>query len=144
MEVPMPRRMLAVTALLVGGLACRDSPTAAAGALLDQPAGPAVTPEALATIHDVVDDRFVLELVAGVDEPGSRQVSRVLRAVSDAAAAGMPWAMLDSTLAAAQHVVQREDVVDDAVVRTAFGLVLDYADGALDHGRVDDTRGDTR
>jgi hypothetical protein len=129
--------MLAGAALVVGGLACRDSPTAVPDALTHPPTAPTVAADALATIHGVVDDPLVHALVAGVPEPGSKQVSQALHAVSEAAADGLSWA-LDHALETARHVVQQDGVVDDAVVEAAFGLVLDYADAMLDHGRTNE------
>jgi hypothetical protein len=123
--------------LVVGGLACRDSPTAVTGALVDPHTAPTVADDALATIHGVVDDPLVHALVAGVPEPGSSQVSRALHAVSDAATDGLPW-VLDHVLRGARNVVQQDGVVDDAVVQSAFGLVLDHADAMLEQGRVDE------
>lgn len=132
----MPRRRLVVAAVLVGVLACRDSPTASGGTVADRTAQ-AVAADALASIHDVVQDPLVHALAAGVAEPGSRQVSRALHAVSVAAADGLPWA-LEYALTTARHVVEQPGVVDDGVVRAAFGVVLDHADAMLEQGRVDE------
>jgi hypothetical protein len=96
-----------------------------------------VTADAIAAIHDMVQDPFVHALMAGIREPGSRQLSQTLHAVSEAAADGLSWA-LDHALGTARHVVQEDAVVDDAVVRAAFGLVLDHADATLEEGRLDE------
>jgi hypothetical protein len=75
----MPRRRLAVVALVVGVLACRDSPTAVPSAIADPPTALTVAADALATIQYVIDDPFVHALVAQVQEPGSRQVGGAAR-----------------------------------------------------------------
>ena len=129
----MPRRIL-VAVLLGGLLACRDSPTDIGGTAADRTTQ-WVAPDALATIHDVVDDPLVHALVAGMnDEASRRQVGRALSAVSRAAADGQPWA-LNSALLIARYQVEREGAVDDEAVRAAFSLLLDRADAMLEDGR---------
>jgi 5,10-methenyltetrahydromethanopterin hydrogenase len=126
--------MVAVAALLGGLLACRDSPTDIGGTVADR-ATQAVAPDALATIHDVVDDPLVHALVAGMNNEASRrEVGRALSAVSRAAADGQPWAV-DGALLIARHQVEREGAVDDEAVQAAFSLLLDHADAMLEDGR---------
>ncbi len=129
----MPRRIL-VAVLLGGLLACRGNPTDIGGTAADRTTQ-VVAPDALATIHDVVDDPLVHALVAGMnDEASRRQVGRALSAVSRAAVDGQPWA-LNSALLIARHQVERAGAVDDEAVRAAFSLLLDRADAMLEDGR---------
>ena len=130
----MPRRMLAVAALLGGFLACRDSPTDIGEAAADRTTQE-VAPEVLSGIHRVVDDVLVHALVAGMnDEASGRRVGRALSAVSRAAADGQAWA-LSSALLTARHRVESAGAVDDNVVRAALSLLLDRADVMLGYGR---------
>ncbi len=141
----MPRRILAVSALLVVLVACRDGPTELAAPVEARMAlqtdvtvsgdavGTAVDVLAVRTVVDVLDDPFVRELMDGV----GAHTESLHRAVRDASIYETEAYVLTLsrvlTATRSRLLASAEDEgADEEILRAALVLVLDDAASLLE------------
>jgi hypothetical protein len=129
----MPLRILAVSALLVVLVACRDGPTELVTPVENrtevQPEATAAV-DALTTVVQLLDDPFVRELMYGV----GADVTSLNRAVRDVSISGTQdhVVTLSHTLAATRSELlagadDEEEDGEEEILRSVLELVLDDA-----------------
>ena len=129
----MRRRILAVSALLVVLVACRDGPaelTAPVEARMAPQPDVTVSADAVRTVMDLLDDPFVRELMGGVRV----HTELLYSAARDASIYGTEdhLVTLSRILAATMSELfasadDAEEDVDEGILRAALALVLDDA-----------------
>ncbi len=129
----MPRQILAVKALLVVLVACRDGPTKPAAPVeagMAPQTDVTVSVDAVRAAVNLLDDPFVRELMARV----GAHTESLHRAVRDASIYGTEDQVLtlSRVLTATQSglFASAEDAEEDAdekILRAALGVVLDHA-----------------
>ena len=136
----MPRRILAVSALLAVLVSCGDSPTVPAATVYEgAPPDLLVSTNALTTISDLLDDPLVHVLVESVQDRGTVQrLRRMLQQVSLGAAQGNPLIVYQA-LTAPRNEVDEAAHPDDVVLLATLNIVLDHAQSLLTSARETET-----
>ncbi len=128
----MPRRILAVSALLTVLVSCGDSPTVPTATVHEgAPPDLLVSTDALTTISDLLDDPLVHVLVESVqDRDTVQRLRRMLQHVSLGAAQGNAFIVYQA-LTAPRNEVDEAAHPDDVVLLATLNIVLDHAQSLL-------------